>query len=230
MDAARGDGPGVSAVVPTNRPEQLDAVFAFVGRQSLPSVQLVLVQHGFETPESELKAKAADSGVTDFHAVTVDAAATLGHCMNVGVDAADGDFVAKMDDDNFYGRHYLRDLVRAFDYTSAEVVGKWAHLTHLEGSGATLLRFPQAEHRYVNTRAGRHNRRTPVDCGEAALRGPTAPGRHHVPRQGASRGRDRLLCRPVQLRLGAPVGSGPAHLEDHRGGVACRPGQTAVLR
>ncbi len=148
-DAARGDGPSVSAVVPTNRPEQLDAVFAFVGRQSLPSVQLVLVQHGFETPESELKARAADSGVTDFHAVTVDVTATLGHCMNVGVDAADGEFVAKMDDDNFYGRHYLRDLVRAFDYTSAEVVGKWAHLTHLEGSGATLLRFPQAEHRYV---------------------------------------------------------------------------------
>jgi Glycosyl transferases group 1 len=149
LGAGRRREPGVSAVVPTNRPEQLGAVLGFVGRQSLPSVQLVLVQHGFETPESELKARAADAGVTDLRSVTVDAQATLGHCMNAGVEAADGEFVAKMDDDNFYGRHYLRDLVRAFDYTSAEVVGKWAHLTHLEGSGATLLRFPHAEHRYT---------------------------------------------------------------------------------
>jgi Glycosyl transferase family 2 len=70
--------------------------------------------------------------------------------MNLGVDAADGDLIAKMDDDNVYGRHYLRDLVRAFDYTDAEVVGKWAHLVYLEGSGATVLRFPHAEHRYTN--------------------------------------------------------------------------------
>ncbi len=46
-----------------------------------------------------------------------------------------------MDDDNFYGTHYLTDLVRALDYTGADLVGKWAHLVHLESSGATLLRF-----------------------------------------------------------------------------------------
>jgi hypothetical protein len=68
----------------------------------------------------------------------------------MGLAVADGEFIAKMDDDNFYGDHYLTDLVRAFDYTEADVVGKWAHLVHLEGSGATLLRFPDAEHRYVD--------------------------------------------------------------------------------
>jgi hypothetical protein len=39
--------------------------------------------------------------------------------------------------------------VRALDYSGADVVGKWAHLVHLEATGATLLRFAHAEHRFV---------------------------------------------------------------------------------
>jgi spore maturation protein CgeB len=139
----------VSAVVPTNRPDQIDNVLGFVGRQSHQPTQLILVQHGFSLDPGELKARAKDRGVDDVVVLTADISLTLGACMNVGVGSADGDFVAKMDDDNFYGRHYLRDLIRAFDYTDADVVGKWAHLVHLQGSGATLLRFPHAEHRFT---------------------------------------------------------------------------------
>ncbi|HEX2499318.1 MAG TPA: glycosyltransferase, partial [Actinomycetes bacterium] len=142
--------PTISVVVPTNRPRQLDHVLGFVGRQSHPHIQLILVQHGFSTPDAELAARAAAAGVSNLVALTAPATRTLGGCLNLGVDAADGDYLAKMDDDNFYGRHYLRDLVRAFAYTDAAAVGKWAHLVHLEGSKATLLRFGHAEHRYTD--------------------------------------------------------------------------------
>jgi spore maturation protein CgeB len=134
--------PTVSVVVPTRRPEQLEHVLATVARQSYPAVELVLVTHGFtvETPVLD--------GVPVV-VVAADAGLTLGACMNLGVEAASGDLVAKVDDDNFYGTHYLTDLVRALDYSGADVVGKWAHLVHLESSGATLLRFERAEHRFV---------------------------------------------------------------------------------
>jgi hypothetical protein len=143
------DVPSVTIVVPTNRPAQLDDVFGFVGRQRHDRIQLVLVQHGFEVSESDLTRRAKETGVDELVVRAAGAAVTLGRCMNLGLEAADGEFVAKMDDDNWYGPNYLRDLVRAFSYTDAEVVGKWAHLVHLQGSGATLLRFPEAEHRYV---------------------------------------------------------------------------------
>jgi spore maturation protein CgeB len=142
--------PTISVVVPTNRPRQLDNVFEFVGRQSHEPVELVLVQHGFSIAEDELRARAKASGVGDLVIRVADATSTLGACMNLGVEAAAGEYIAKMDDDNWYGPHYLRDLVRAFSYTDADVVGKWAHLVYLQGSGATLLRFGYAEHRYVN--------------------------------------------------------------------------------
>jgi hypothetical protein len=143
------DVPSVTIVVPTNRPAQLDDVFGFVGRQRHDRIQLVLVQHGFEVSESDLTRRAKETGVDELVVRAAGAAVTLGRCMNLGLEAADGEFVAKMDDDNWYGPNYLRDLVRAFSYTDAEVVGKWAHLVHLQRSRATLLRFPEAEHRYV---------------------------------------------------------------------------------
>ncbi|PJI94260.1 glycosyl transferase family 2 [Luteimicrobium subarcticum] len=138
----------VSAVVPTMRPEQIDHVLDLVARQAHERVQLVLVAHGFE-PAADLRARASDRGVSDLVVLTADRSQNLGTLMNRGVDAADGHFVAKMDDDNFYGRHYLGDLVRTFDWTGAAVAGKWAHYAYLQSAGATFLRFPAAEHRFT---------------------------------------------------------------------------------
>lgn len=138
----------VSAVVPTMRPGQLDNVLDFIGRQDHPEVQLVLVTHGFGVAEPEVRARAAERGVSEVRVVPADASLTLGACMNLGVDASDGTHVAKMDDDNYYGRHYLSDLLLALEYTDAQVVGKWAHLAYLRSTDAVILRFPGVEHRY----------------------------------------------------------------------------------
>jgi len=142
-------GPTISVIVPTIRPRQLDHVLSTIGAQTYRDVQLVLVLHGF-APPADLDARAAEAGVTDLVVRRADADLTLGACLNLGVQAADGELVAKVDDDNFYGRHYLTDLVRALDYSGADVAGKWAHLVHLESSGANLLRFAEHEHRFTD--------------------------------------------------------------------------------
>lgn len=138
----------VSAVVPTMRPEQLDNVLGFIARQVWPRVQLVLVTHGFEIPSAELTERARQHGVEHVVGVPADASITLGACMNLGVGVADGAYVAKMDDDNHYGPHFLHDLLGAFEYADAQVVGKWTHVTYLSATRTVLLRFPGAEHSY----------------------------------------------------------------------------------
>jgi hypothetical protein len=138
----------VSAVVPTNREHELGNILANLGRQAHPDVQLVLVLHGLDVDRPDLRARAAEAGVRDLVLVPADPATTLGSCMNLGVDAADGRYVAKMDDDNHYGAHYLTDLVAAFDYTRAGIVGKWAHYVWLRSSGAVVLRHAASEHAY----------------------------------------------------------------------------------
>jgi spore maturation protein CgeB len=143
---------GISAVVPTMRPGQVDHVLGFIAAQAHQDLELVLVTHGFEVDGADVRRRSELAGLDPSRVVVVarPSTDTLGACMNAGVEAASGRYVAKMDDDNVYAEHYLRDLVRAFDYTDAAVVGKWAEYALLTETGASLLRFPDAEHRYVD--------------------------------------------------------------------------------
>jgi Glycosyl transferase family 2 len=141
----------VSAIISTNRPHALGNVLRNTARQKHAvqgDLELVLVLHGFDIRTAEVEATARDTGVENLTVIQADKSLTLGACLNLGLDAAGGDFIGKMDDDNYYGSHYLTDLVAAFGYTDAGIVGKWAHYVWLRSTGAIVLRFPTAEHRY----------------------------------------------------------------------------------
>ncbi|WP_349829355.1 glycosyltransferase family protein [Brevibacterium litoralis] len=145
-----GSAGGVSVLVSTNRPEQLDHVFRSVGRQCLPDVQLSLVTHGFSLSSGAVADLAGKHGVQNYVHRTVGADRSLGECLNAAIEAADGAVMSKMDDDDLYGEHYLSDLVAALRYSGADLVGKQAHYVHLESNGATVLRFGWREHRYTD--------------------------------------------------------------------------------
>lgn len=138
----------VSAVVPTRREHEIDNVLANLGRQSHRDVELVLVLHGLSVDRADLRARARDAGVAELTVIEADPTQTLGACMNLGVDAAQGAWIAKMDDDNHYGRHYLNDLLASVGTSGAQIVGKWAHYVWLRSSGAVVLRHAEAEHTY----------------------------------------------------------------------------------
>jgi SAM-dependent methyltransferase/spore maturation protein CgeB len=134
----------ISVILPTNRPDQIDHAIAQVAAQDHRPLQLVLVLHGLPADGVEARARAA--GIEDVVVLSADPSLTLGAILNLGIDAADGAYLAKMDDDNLYGRHYLSDLAFAFDYTTAGLVGKGAHYCEMRTHGVTLLRFPHLEH------------------------------------------------------------------------------------
>lgn len=143
---------GVTAVVSTNREHELPTVAANIARQAetvAGNVQLVLVLHGIGTATAEVEALVREHGIDEVVVRHARSDLTLGACLNLGLDAADGRYVAKLDDDNYYGRHYLTDLVDAFAMSGAQVVGKWCHYTWLRSTGAVVLRFPKDEHRYT---------------------------------------------------------------------------------
>lgn len=140
----------VSAVVPTMRPDKLENVWQFLHRQAHPDLELVLITHGF-APSREHIDRLQDRWPLESVVLReADGHQVLGELMNLGVGAASGRYIAKMDDDNYYAEHYVSDLVRAFRWTDASVVGKWAHYVHIgDDTGPTLLRFAGSEHRYV---------------------------------------------------------------------------------
>lgn len=142
--------PSVSAVVCTNRPHQLDHVLTQAGRQVQVDLQVVVAAHGFSPDEGALRARARELGVADLVIRSVEGSVPLGGVFNSGVAAADGVVVTKMDDDDYYGPHYLEDLLHAKRFSRASVVGKHAHYMFVAEANATLLRFPHAEQRFTH--------------------------------------------------------------------------------
>ena len=149
-DTGAGRPRAVSALVSTNRPHQVEHVLRTVGSQVDVDVELVLLTHGFEPDEPELRALAGEHGVGDLTVLSADTSVPLGTCLNRLVEAADADVVAKMDDDDLYGPHYLGDQLHALAYSDADVVGKQAHYLHVGSVDATLLRFAEREHRFTD--------------------------------------------------------------------------------
>lgn len=139
----------VSAVVSTNRPEHLGEVLSTHARQVHPDKELILVAHGFRPP-ADLAARARNAGIENIEIVEVAGDLPLGVCLNRGIDAASGEIIAKMDDDDVYGDHYLSDQLAALRYSAADLVGKQAHYLHLRGNDVVMLRFPEREHRYTD--------------------------------------------------------------------------------
>jgi hypothetical protein len=138
----------ISVVIPTNRPHQLDHLLDSVGSQSYEELELVLVLHGIDVDQKKIEDRASARGLTDVQVVRVDESVVLGEVFNIGFGAASHKRIAKMDDDDYYGPEYLRDLSDAQRMSEAEIVGKWAHFAYIEDANAMIYRYGEHEHRF----------------------------------------------------------------------------------
>lgn len=146
----RLDVPSVSVLISTNRPNMVEHVLRSAGSQVGVDLQVVLVTHGFVISDAELHALASSAGVERLVHTTVASAEPLGACLQTAVGMAEGDILSKMDDDDYYAPNYLKDLVNSMRFSTADIVGKQAHYMHIASSDATMLRFPEREHRWTD--------------------------------------------------------------------------------
>lgn len=146
--------PQVSVLVSSFRPQQMQHVIAGVAGQQGVDVQLLYLAHGFDVDERAFRSRCLEAGIRDAVLLREPKQTLLGGCLNSLVEKADGELGTKWDDDDLYSPLYLCDLVNAMMYSEAEIVGKRAHYMHLEGPGATILRNPQLEHRFVSAVSG----------------------------------------------------------------------------
>jgi spore maturation protein CgeB len=152
--ASRPPSATVSIVCSTNRAGGAKAVMESVASQVYADKELVLVLHGVDVDHGELRAQARKLGIDELSTLSVGSERTLGDCLNEGVKASSGRFIAKFDDDDLYGPNYLADQMAAFSYTEAGVVGKWTRYVHLEGKGVFVLVYPGHEHQYTTMVGG----------------------------------------------------------------------------
>ncbi|WP_062438817.1 hypothetical protein [Herbidospora daliensis] len=145
----------VTALVAVRDQMELDqAITQIVGQRRRPD-QLVVVAEGVDAGVVEKTARQAveareegyNKGVLPELVVRSASLSTRGAALAHALLLADGDYVAIVDPRDLYGEHYLADSLRRFAEVETEIVGKAAFYAH--AAGATLLRQPDAEYRFL---------------------------------------------------------------------------------
>ncbi len=137
----------VSVVVSTNRPHRLaDVIDSFV-RQTYANKELVLVLHGDGFSSAEVERLVRDRSER-IRILLAPQAWSLGRCVQHGVDQSCGSFISKMDDDDFYGRSFLADLLMAMQFSCAGIVCKPCYVVRVEGREGLRLCREKLEYEY----------------------------------------------------------------------------------
>lgn len=141
--------PSVNLVMPTIRPELVaQAIRCFDGLR-YPDKRFSIVLNGGTLPPEVARLIEARE---DIALRSVPSYKTIGYCINAGIDLAESDYWAKIDDDDVYGPEFLADLMLQRRYLDFDVTGKGAVFGYHEEDDRMQLRWPEVvdlPHRYL---------------------------------------------------------------------------------
>ena len=134
--------PSVSVVISTLRPTDLENILGQMAKQTLPKFELLMGLHDIElnAKHKALIKKLQARKVSVSH-YKFPKSATLGGILSALCEKSSGEYISKIDDDDYYGPEHLRDLVDAAIDTNAEVVGRAMNYVYLEPLSITVRRF-----------------------------------------------------------------------------------------
>jgi len=139
-----GDDCEVTAIVVSKRPWLLSHVAQTISQQSLKKFEFIYVAHG-EGHDFQ-KIKQAFSNIDGLKIIADETGEkSLGSLLNEAISVANTEYLAKIDDDDYYGPDYLlRSLatLRFCGHENVGMVGKGRAYCYVEDKDAFAVRFP----------------------------------------------------------------------------------------
>lgn len=142
----------ISIITPTNKEKYIDNIIQNYLRLDYDNKELIIIINNNSIDITTYKTKI--SNLNNIRIFKLDESYTLGDCLNFGVSISNYDYIAKMDDDDYYGANFLLDEINAFNYTDAKIVGKATHFMYFENDNSIYLDTPNYTNKYVNAIAG----------------------------------------------------------------------------
>ena len=142
----------MSCIMPTMRPSLLPFAIEFYKSQLYQNRELIIVVNTDQYDTEEIAALTkSDPTIKVLYAPS---SFTIGAAMNLGISHMQGDYWAKLDDDDYYSPHYLYDINLYRKHIDFDVAGKSSVFNYLEQSDTTILRSIYQRDRSVNNLAG----------------------------------------------------------------------------
>jgi glycosyltransferase involved in cell wall biosynthesis len=134
--------PKISVLLCTRRPEMAEFALRQVSRQRGVDFEIILGLHGVSKEDDRIVAATAGIDVP-VSIVEIEKDLPLGEALNITSGVAAGTFLAKMDDDDWYGPDHLADLTLAQLYSGADLIGSLAEFVYLEELDLTVCQVPE---------------------------------------------------------------------------------------
>ncbi len=141
--------PGVSIITIASRQDFMENIIENFQRQKYRNKELIIILN-----TSSINIKVWMDRIKPYKYIRVypcKEQKTLGNCINDGVNMARLDYISFFAEDNHYAPDFVGDLMNAFQYSQAEIVGKCTYYTYLKASKVLLIHSPDRENRYVNS-------------------------------------------------------------------------------
>ncbi|AST90651.1 hypothetical protein BC6307_04820 [Sutcliffiella cohnii] len=146
----------ISIICCTNRSVNMENIFQNYKRQQSPGkMELIIVLNRNSLVVGEYKRKANQHD--DVTIVQLDEQLTLGECLNKAVKFAKYDYIAKFDDDDYYGPNYIQEALEALKGQNVPLVGKSSIYIFFEGKRELRLYNSGKENTAVSSISERTN-------------------------------------------------------------------------
>ncbi|WP_242215240.1 glycosyltransferase family 2 protein [Bacillus cereus group sp. BfR-BA-01383] len=141
----------VSIITCTMREEFMDNVFANYERQIGEDKELIIILNRGTMDFKRWEEKA--SGYRNVNIYQLGEEYTLGDCLNFAIDQSKYDYIAKFDDDDYYGAAYIIRSIEGFKKPDVSIVGKNSFYMYIKSKRALILANDK-EHTYTDWVAG----------------------------------------------------------------------------
>lgn len=142
----------VSIITCTNKQYHMNNIFENYNRQNFKYKQLIIILNNNSLDIKEWQDVSKKYENVSIYAL--DENDSLGNCLNFAVDKAKFNFIAKFDDDDYYGPNYLTQAINTFKNTDASIVGKGAYYVYFKPSNTLGITRPDKENSYAIFVAG----------------------------------------------------------------------------
>lgn len=147
-----------SIIIPTKRPAQIEHIVSQVAGQKGVNFEVLIGLHGFTLDDWAkrriLENLESNSGFRRIEFLDIPVHESLGTVLKRLSRAAQGEYVARFDDDDYYFPNYLRDQVNTLRWSQADIVGKGCTYVYLSNSDLLIRRRPDSEHHWSELVAG----------------------------------------------------------------------------
>ncbi|WP_165822373.1 glycosyltransferase [Paenibacillus montanisoli] len=138
----------ITVIACTMRQSCMDNVFQNYDRQLWQNKKMIIVLNNDDMDIELYQQRASQYPENEIRVIQLPQEYKLGQCLNYAIDLAEDGFIAKFDDDDYYGPQYLREAARAIKRGKASIVGKHTAFIYFRAKQALMIFRRYGEWKY----------------------------------------------------------------------------------